>query len=47
METKLWALLTAVIIAVKSFPPILIVEHLKQEIEDYENENRTDNAEYS
>jgi hypothetical protein len=42
MKTKLCEqIINAVIIAVKSFPPILIVEHLKQEIEDYENEKRT------
>ena len=42
MKTKLWDwLIIAVKVAVKSFPPILIVEHIKQEIKDYEPEKRT------
>ena len=41
MKTKiLTQLINAVKIAVKSFPPILIVEHINQEIKDYEPEKR-------
>jgi hypothetical protein len=43
MKTKLWALLNAVKFAVQCWSPILIIEHIQQEIkEDYGNEKRAD-----